>query len=301
VLAIVFTARILGIQMGIARTVGASAFSIIIGLLMHLIFLKEETAKANAWAAMPDAEVKRPLWQNAVFFALTVVILVFANWGKPESPAGFWHTIYKAKWPITALAALLLGAILTRWFHVAWWKLILTVVPAIVLTVVFPQSPQLVFTAAVVGLSVILATDKGEGGQWFTTSWDFAKQIFPLLFLGVFFSGLFLGRPGREGIIPSAWVTGLVEGNSLWANLFASVAGALMYFATLTEVPILQGLMANGMGNGPFLALLLAGPALSLPSMLVIRNVLGTKKALTYIGLVVVMATITGMAYGALF
>jgi uncharacterized membrane protein YraQ (UPF0718 family) len=301
VLAIVFTARILGMEMGIARIVGAVVFSVIIGLFMRLIFSKEEKAKAAAWASMPEPEVKRPLWQNAVFFALLVAILVFANWAKPEVPFGAWYSIWAIKWPITAAASIALGAVLIRWLRLAWWKIGLTAVSAVALALIFPGIPQFAFGAAVIGLSLSLATDKAEGGEWFGSSWGFAKQIFPLLLLGVFFSGLLLGRPGHEGLIPSEWITSLVGGNSVQSNLFASVAGALMYFATLTEVPILQGLMANGMGKGPALALLLAGPALSLPSMLVLRSVLGAKKTLTYILLVAIMATVTGMAYGALF
>ncbi len=301
VLAIAFTARVLGLEMGIARTVGAVVFSVVIGLLMHLIFRKEEQAKAAAWAAMPEPEVKRPLWQNAVFFFAMVAILVFANWGKPDVATGAWHAIWSAKWAITAVAAAGLGGVLVAWFGMAWWKVVAIAAPTAVLAVLFPGLPQLAFGIAALGLSVILVTDKGEGRPWFDTSWGFAKQIFPLLFIGVFFSGLFLGQPGREGLIPSSWIAGLVGGNSLWSNLFASVAGALMYFATLTEVPILQGLMANGMGKGPALALLLAGPALSLPSMIVLMKILGWKKALTYILLVVAMATVTGMGYGALF
>jgi len=301
VLAIAFTARILGLEMGIARTVGAVVFSVVIGLLMQLIFRKEEKAKAAAWASMPEPEVARPLWKNAVFFGLLVAILIFANWASSESRSGAWQAIYTQKWLITGIASALLGGVLIAWFKLAWWKVLLTAAPTVVLALLFPSMPQLAFGVAVLGLAISLATDRGEGGIWFTTSWDFAKQIFPLLFIGVFFSGFFLGRPGSEGLIPSAWVTRLVGGNSILSNLFASVAGALMYFATLTEVPILQGLMANGMGKGPALALLLAGPALSLPSMLVLRKILGLKKALTYILLVVVMATATGMAYGALF
>ncbi len=300
VLAIVFTARILGPEMGIARTVGAVAFSIVIGLLMHLIFRKEEQAKAAAWADMPEPEVKRPLWQNGLFFFLLVAVLVFANWGRPAEEAGVWHAVWTAKWWITAAAAVGLGAVLVLWFGLAWWKTAAVAAPAAALALVFPAVPQLAFGAAALGLSIVLAAGRGEGGAWLETSWGFAKQIFPLLFVGVFFSGLFLGRPGQEGLIPSLWIERLVGGNSVPANLFASVAGALMYFATLTEVPILQGLLANGMGKGPALALLLAGPALSLPSMLVLLKILGTRKALTYIGLVVVMATAAGVIYGAL-
>ena len=152
-----------------------------------------------------------------------------------------------------------------------------------------------------IGLSVITSTAGGENQEWFSQSWGFAKQILPLLLFGVLIAGLLLGRPGHEGIIPSEWVSNAVGGNSIWANLFASVAGAFMYFATLTEVPILQGLIGNGMGNGPALALLLAGPALSLPNMLVIRSVMGTKKTVVYVMLVIVMSTICGMIFGAMF
>ncbi|MFN2353400.1 MAG: permease, partial [Desulfopila sp.] len=143
--------------------------------------------------------------------------------------------------------------------------------------------------------------DKGEMGQWFTSSWDFAKQILPLLLMGVLVAGFLLGRVGNEGMIPSEWVATAVGGNSLQANFFASIAGAFMYFATLTEVPILQGLIGSGMGKGPALSLLLAGPALSLPNMLVIRSVLGNKKTLVFVCLVVVMATLSGVLFGTFF
>ncbi len=144
--------------------------------------------------------------------------------------------------------------------------------------------------------------DRYERLAWVDSTWDFAKQILPLLFGGVLLAGLLMGRPGAEaGLIPSEIIETLVGGNSLRANLFASVVGALMYFATLTEVPILQGLLGLGMGQGPALALLLAGPALSLPNMLVIRSIMGTKKTLLFIFLVVLMATLAGLIYGALF
>ena len=143
--------------------------------------------------------------------------------------------------------------------------------------------------------------NKEERVQWVSSSWGFAEQILPLLLVGVLVAGFLLGRPGSDALIPKIWIENLVGGNSLWSNLFASVVGALMYFATLTEIPILQGLLGAGMGKGPALALLLAGPALSLPNMLVIRSILGTKKALVFIFLVVTMATLSGMIFGYFF
>lgn len=301
VLAISFTARILGLEMGIARTVGAVVFRAVIGLFMHLIFHSEERLKIAAWADMPEPDAKRPLWQNALLFFAMVSILVFANWGRPDEATGAWHAIWSARWAITAVVAAGFGAVLVAWFGMAWWKVVAVAAPTAILAAIFPGAPQLAFGIGALGLSICLATDWGEGGTWLDTSWGFAKQIFPLLLIGVFLSGLFLGQPGREGLIPSTWVASLVGGYSFRSNLFASVVGALMYFATLTEVPILQGLLANGMGKGPALALLSAGPALSLPSMIVLLRVLGWVKALTYILLVVLMATATGLAYGALF
>ncbi len=300
VLAIALTARVLGVKLGIARAVGAVVFSVVIGLMMHLIFRKEEEQKAAVQMAMPEAEVKRPLWQNAIYFFTMVAILVFANWGKPMHDTGLWHAIYSAKWIVTALFSMGLGVILVAWFDMKWWKMLLAALPAVVLALLFPKAPMIPFAAGVIGLSTITSTSKDESGEWFSSSWGFAKQILPLLFGGVLVAGLLLGSPESSdgGLIPSGWVAKFVGGNSLWANLFASVVGAFMYFATLTEVPILQGLLSNGMGQGPALALLLAGPALSLPNMLVIRSVMGTKKTVVFVSLVVVMATISGLLFG---
>jgi len=298
VLAIILTARILGLELGIARAVGAIFFSIVIGLLMHLIFRHEEIEKANTPVVLPESEVIRPLWKNSLYFAAMVAILVFANWGKASEAAGLWHAVYSVKWIITGAVSVLLAAILIAWFGLILWKVLSTIFATAVLAFVFPHQPIIPFAAAVIGLSVITSASKGEAGEWFDQSWGFAKQILPLLFLGVLVAGMLLGRPGHGGLIPSEWISGSVGGNSLGANLFASVAGALMYFATLTEVPILQGLIGSGMGKGPALALLLAGPALSLPNMLVIRSVMGSKKTAIYISLVVVMATISGLIYG---
>jgi len=259
VLAIILTARVLGFEIGIARAVGAIVFSIVIGLVMHLIYRKEEVEKANNQTAMPDTVPQRSLTQTGIYFASMVGILVFANWARPVINTGLWFQIYSAKWIVTGILAIALIFMLAIWFK------------------------------------------RDELGQWVGASWGFAKQILPLLLVGVLIAGFLLGRPETEGIIPSTWVTKAVGGNSIWANLFASIAGAFMYFATLTEVPILQGLIGAGMGKGPALALLLAGPALSLPNMLVIRSVMGTQKTIVFVLLVIVMATISGIIFGAFF
>ena len=301
VLAIILTARILGMEIGIARAVGAVLFSVIIGLLMHLIYRKEEMQKAAIAADMPEPEVPRPLWQTSVYFGLMVAILVFANWGKPQTEVGFFSAVHSVKWLITSAAAIGFGIVLVLWFGLAWWKMGLVGAATAGLAVWFPHEPMVPFAAAVIGLSITTGTNRGEAGEWFAASWTFAKQILPLLFFGVLVAGFLLGRPGYEGMIPSAWVAKAVGGNSLGANAFASVFGAFMYFATLTEVPILQGLIGSGMGKGPALALLLAGPALSLPSMLVLRSIMGTQKTVVYTCLVVVLATISGLGYGAIW
>jgi uncharacterized protein len=303
ILAIVLTASVLGPEMGIARGVGAIVFAVVIGLAMHFLFRREELAKIEA-ASLTEPEVTRPLWQNALYFASMIGILVFANWGRPESDAGLWHAIYSAKWTLTALFAMALAAILVAWFKVGKWRMLIAAAPVVLLALIAPEYPLLPFVAGAIGLSTLTAAgrdDDGELREWFAASWDFAKKILPLLLIGVLIAGFLLGRPGHEGLIPSGWVAGLVGGNSLSANLVASVLGAFMYFATLTEVPILQGLIGAGMGKGPALALLLAGPALSLPNMLVIRSVMGTRKTVVFVALVVVMSTAAGMVYGALF
>ncbi|MFA5138464.1 MAG: permease [Elusimicrobiota bacterium] len=242
VLAIILTGRVLGLEMGAARAVGAVSFSVIIGLAMAFLFRHEENVVPDdPMFSAAGEETTRPLWKDVLYFSAMVSFLVLPGWLK-------------------GLSVLALLWMLARWFK------------------------------------------KEELVAWKDSTWDFAKQIFPLLLGGVFVAGLLMGRPGLDnGLIPNRYVDMLVGGNSIWANLFASVAGALMYFATLTEVPILQGLMGSGMGKGPALALLLAGPALSLPSMIVLNKVMGTKKMLTYVGLVVSMSTAAGMVYGALF
>jgi hypothetical protein len=263
VLAIILTARILGPELGIGRAVGAISFAVVIGLLMHLIFRNEEAARqAEGPVVMPDEEKGRALWQDGLYFAAMVGILVFANWGKPAAgEGGAWAAIHSAKWVVTGVFGVGLVASIVAWFR------------------------------------------KDELTSWVDSSWTFAKQILPLLLGGVLVAGFLLGGPGgsERGIIPNSWIEQAVGGNSLLANFFASFVGAFMYFATLTEVPILEGLIKSGMGKGPALALLLAGPALSLPSMLVIRSVMGTKKTLVFVGLVIVLSTVAGLIYGAIF
>ncbi len=314
ILAIILTARVLGLEIGIARGVGAVVFSIVIGLLMYLIYRRQELQKATAQSALPEPQVRRPLWQNAMYFAAMVGILVFANWARSgdiravflccpnglstlavegtlvgqnqeqvtildvsgkthEIPAelvrnvenvkknDLYGLIYQFRWTIVVLLLLCFGVMLRFWFV------------------------------------------RAELLEWVEATWGLTKQMLPLLLLGVFMAGVLLGRPGpgHEGLIPTAWVNAAVGGNSVRANLLAAVAGAFMYFATLTEVPIVQGLMGAGMGKGPALALLLAGPALSLPSMLVIRSVMGTRKTVVFVVLVIATATFSGIVFGMFF
>jgi uncharacterized membrane protein YraQ (UPF0718 family) len=249
----------------------------------------------------------RPLWQTVLFIGLQVAVLVFATWGRPEGTIGLWATVYSVKWFLVMISASVLGIVLALFYSVAWWKIIAAFLPSAILLTFKPVFrdpslyPLLVFSAGIIGISFALGSTKGESHDWLNSAWTLTKQILPLLLVGVLVAGFFLGRPGSEGIIPSAWVASAVGGNSLGSNLFASVVGAFMYFATLTEVPILQGLLGAGMGKGPALALLLAGPALSLPNMLVIRSVMGTRKTVVFVFLVVIMATVSGMIFGILF
>ncbi|MEJ5357852.1 MAG: permease [Desulfobacterales bacterium] len=302
VLAVVMTARILGLEIGIARAVGAVSFSVVIGLIMHLVYRKEETQKAHAALHLPQAPATRPLWQNALQFALLVAILIFSTWGRSEDPAdALWNSVYAVKWWLAGIFAAGLGAVLVAWFRVKAVKVAAAAAVVLLLALFFPGAPLAAFSAAIVAFGWLLASTRGETQSWFLSSWDFARQITPLLLGGVLVAGFLLGQPGTEGIIPAVWVERLVGGNSLAANLFSAVVGAFMYFATLTEVPILQGLIAAGMGKGPALALLLAGPALSLPNMLVIRSVIGAQKTVVYCSLVIILSTVCGMIFGAFF
>ncbi|MFH1855827.1 MAG: permease [Candidatus Omnitrophota bacterium] len=258
ILAIILTAKVLGWQLGLARAVFAVVFSIIIGVLMHVIFLKEERAR-HVQAFETSSGNNGVLSKNIFYFAAMIGILVFANLSAPgQIDKGIWPWLFHFKWYIVTFFMSALFFILVKWFK------------------------------------------KSELKDWVRSTWDFAQQILPLLLLGVIMAGFLLGRPGETGIIPAEVIRKLVGGNSLVANFFASVVGAFMYFATLTEIPILQGLIGSGMGKGPALALLLAGPALSLPNMLVVRGVIGMKKTLIYVALVIVMASVSGILFGVL-
>ena len=301
VLAIVMTAKVLGAQLGAARAIGAVAFSVIIGLAMALIFRAEEQQKVAAAFALPEPDKGRPLWQTAAFFAVLVGILIFANWGAASQTTGFFAAVFSVKWLLTSLLGAVLALLLWRWFKLDPKRIAVVAAATAAVAVALPGHPTWPFLVATLGLAWLTAGREDEAGEWFNQAWSYTKQIVPLLLGGVLVAGFVFGRPGHEALIPSSWISGLVGGNSVGANLFASVAGAFMYFATLTEVPILQGLIGSGMGSGPALALLLAGPALSLPAMLVLNSMIGFKKTATYVVLVVVMATITGCAYGHWF
>ncbi|MEJ2663712.1 MAG: permease [Spirochaetia bacterium] len=258
ILAIVLTAKVLGWKLGLARAVGAIAFAFLIGFIMHLVFRKEDEKR-------------------------TTDERLFQGGGEQEGRSLAKNALY--------LGVMIGILVFLNWTSsggsLAVWDVLYTY-------------KYLIVGALGIGLVVMLAAwfKKQELTQWLSSTRDFAVQILPLLFAGVLVAGFVLGRPGHRALIPPEWIAGLVGGNSLLSNAVASVAGALMYFATLTEVPILQGLIGAGMGQGPALALLLAGPSLSLPSILVIHGELGLKKTLMYILLVVVLSTIAGIGYG---
>lgn len=298
IMAIVVTAKVLGLELGLARAIGAIVFAVVIGVIMHLIYRREEQTRAIKNSRGFNGELSRPLGQIGVFFGLMVAILVFANWAAADSTT--WMTIHALKWPITAvLSGLFALLLILRWN----WPLHQVAVLAGAVTiaaVLVPNAPELAFAVGIIGL-MLIATLRDEDREWAEQSWEFTKLIMPLLLVGVFVAGLLLGRPGEEGLIPSEWVVLAVGDNGLRSTFLASLLGGFMYFSTLTEVPIVQGLIGNGMGKGPALALLLAGPALSLPNMLVIRTIIGTQKTLVYCTLVVVMATLSGYLYGQLW
>lgn len=258
VLAIILTAKVLGWQLGLARAIGAVVFAIVTGLLMAFIFRKDDANRETGEIFLPDEEGKGRALWQDAVYMLVMVLILV------------FASFAKPTENDSGLWRMI--------FNVKWFL--------------------------VIGLMIVLGVMlkkwfvKDELKGWVQATWDFAKQILPLLFGGVLVAGFLLGRPGHPALIPEQYIQTLVGGNSLWANFFASIVGALMYFATLTEVPILQGLIGSGMGQGPALALLLAGPALSLPSMITISSIMGVKKTAVYCFIVVVLSTIAGMGYG---
>jgi uncharacterized protein len=308
ILAIILTARILGIELGVARFIGAVVFSVVIGVTMSLIYRKEEKAKREEQMNFPDVPENRPMWQTSLHFFTLVLILVFANWGAPGSgdTTSAWYFLWVNKWYITGAFGLVMVWSMIYILKLKSWQVLAGAVITALSAVLFanPLISMVVGIAAISSIALMDKSDDGENREWIVSTWGFTKQIVPLLAIGVVIAGFLLGSTHDDvsipGVIPNDWIAWLVGGNSVSANFFASIVGAFMYFATLTEVPILQGLLASGMGKGPALALLLAGPSLSLPNMLVIRGVMGTQKTLVYVVIVVVLSTIAGLIFGSI-
>ena len=294
-LAIILTARVLGWEIGFARAIGAVAFSVLIGIIMSFIFKNEEQERASV--ALPSDEDVQPLWKTILFFFSLVMILICANIANPENSTGFWAFLYNAKWYLTAFSGALLGVALILNKMLRWQYVCIIIFSTLCLHFIFKVEQIVSFVIAMIMLAGFIHNENERSKKWTSSTLDYAAQIIPLLLGGVFIAGLLLGGDNAEGLIPSKWVQVAVGGNGVLAILFASCAGSLMYFATLTEIPIVEALISNGMGEGPALALLLAGPALSLPNMIVIHSVLGSKKTFVYILLVVVMATVCGMLF----
>ena len=301
VLSIILTMRVLGVEIGIARIIGAVVFSIVIGLFMQFIYREEEKKRSEINLNLPESGDTHIL-KTAFHFFVLVAILIFTNWGEPNQTDCACYTVWVNKGAISAFFSILFVLSLVFVIKLKPLHVLIGSVLTVAMAFLFPHNMLLPVITALVSLTVILYFSEEDQKTWLDSSWEFAKQIMPLLAVGVLIAGFLLGSPnGGNGIIPAQWISSLVGGNSLAANFFASIVGAFMYFATLTEIPILQGLMANGMGKGPALALLLAGPALSLPNMLVIRSVIGTQKTIVFVALVVIMATFSGMLYGIIF
>ena len=302
VLSIILTARILGVELGIARAVGAVGFSLVIGLTMAFIFRHEK--KEKGVEVQTGAEHSRPVGQVAMLFFTLVGILVFANWGAPG-------VICDCKWHIVGALGLLLCWELIEhlrlralWVGISAVAVVLSLIVSLrYATPAFVALPPMVVGTGALALMLIRDRRNRENQEWAVASWGFAKQMLPLLAVGVLTAGFILGSTHGDtalpGIIPADWVAQALGGNGPASNLIASVAGAFMYFATLTEIPIIQGLLSAGMGKGPALALLLAGPSLSLPNMLVINGVLGIRKTSVYVALVIILATLAGYIYGS--
>ncbi len=305
ILAIFLTARVLGFEIGVARAIGAIVFGVVIGLIMAVVFRKDEQQRTETAAALPDPPpARRRLWQTVLYFACMMAFLVFSDWYNPGNVVV--STADGTQVPAVMLQETRDEIVIQVDRPVANLKVGDKITLAKTEVVRVEEAQNWVMSvyrakwhlAAAMGLAVLLMVwrwfDRDELREWMHNTWDFAKLLVPLLFGGVFVVG-FLGA-----LLPDEQVAALVGDNSLKSNLVASIVGCLFYFATLTEIPILQALMEHGMHAGPALALLLAGPALSLPSLLVIRSVIGVKKTAVFTGLVIVMATIVGITYGAI-
>jgi uncharacterized membrane protein YraQ (UPF0718 family) len=298
VLAVVLSARVLGLGLGLARAIGAVLLSVVIGLCMSQLFRAARGQGPN-WVQPVDATSSRSLWKAGLMIAALVGVLVFSRSGCP-CEAVLAQVSPFAMWGLSITAALLEAAMLVAWLGVPWWKPVVAAILVAALALLSPRDPRPAFLAGVVGFAVILAGGKGQLHEWFDETLGLTVKIFPLLLAGVAATGFLLGTSDSQGLVPYRWIETAVGGGSVFTTVAASVAGAFMYFATLTEIPIVQGLMRSGMRSGPALALLLAGPALSLPSMLVLRGILGTRKTLAYISLVILFSAAAGLLYGVL-
>ncbi len=298
ILALFLTARVLGLEIGVARAVGAIVFGILIGLIMAVLFRRDEKARSADAMLMPEAPAsRRKGWQTVLYFAAMMAFLVFSDWYRPEKVVV--RTVAGA-----AIEAVVMqetrDEVVLQVEGGEKLELARSEVASVEAVESWVTSIHRVkwYLAGLMGLAVLLMVwrwfDRGEVAEWMRNTWDFTKLLVPLLFGGVFAVG-FLGA-----LLPEEQVAAWVGNEDLASNLIASVVGCLFYFATLTEIPILEALMEHGMARGPALALLLAGPALSVPSLLVIRSVIGTRKTAVFSCLVVVMATVVGMAYGEL-
>jgi uncharacterized membrane protein YraQ (UPF0718 family) len=306
ILAIFLTARVLGFKLGLARALGAIGFAYVIGLLMAAIFdrraNKPTTVVKELSSPAKDDKVPRPLWKTTLFFSCMVLFLVFSDWYNPGQVIITTHS----------------GQVIEGTVRYETRELIKVQVPASkgqeeVITLQrtdiqqlqVPQTLTIIiynlrwYLAGLMFLAIAVMSvswlSKEEFRHWMSATWDFTKLLAPLLYGGVFLVGFI------SVLLPEKQIAMLVGNNGLLANIFASVVGAFFYFATLTEIPIVEALMKLGMAKGPALALLLAGPALSLPNMLVIRSVMGNKKTMAFICLIVIAATVVGMLYGAFF
>jgi len=302
IMAVFLSARVLGFDIGLARAVGAIGFAFVIGLSMAFLFRKSEHTRNKAAMAMPPApQPTRSLWKTGLYFLCMILFLVFSDWYNTNEVTLTLknNAVMKASVqystqdfievkPYAPDGKMAVDALRINRSDIA------TIRPED--NFVMRINAIKWYLAGLMLLAILIMLKKwftrSEIKEWMTATWDFGMMIVPLLFGGVFVTG-FIG-----GILPEKGVAAFVGGNGFLSNLVASTIGALWYFATLTEIPITQMLMRLGMGKGPALALLLAGPALSLPSILVINKILKWRKTLVFCTLVVVFSTIVGYFFG---